>query len=85
MQAFPIWWDYPFNSAGDFAAEFTTQRMAWAAVKHQKIHVGLEPGEHVVNALDWTKTHVECRLHLEDYLRIIWHTRVPDLFIYIKR
>ncbi len=37
--------------AGDFAAEFTTQRMAWAAIRDQEIHSGLEPGETAVKSL----------------------------------
>ena len=30
---------------GDFGVEFTTKRMAWAAIKSQKIYSGLEAGE----------------------------------------
>ncbi len=37
--------------AGDFAAEFTTQRMAWAAIKGDQIYSGLEPGDCIVNGL----------------------------------
>ena len=40
------------NTKGDVAADFTTERMAWAYVKDGLLHYGLDPGEHKQETLN---------------------------------
>ncbi|XP_069462290.1 isoaspartyl peptidase/L-asparaginase-like [Ambystoma mexicanum] len=40
------------SKSGDWAARFTTQRMAWAAVKEGLLHYGLNPGEDLLEDIN---------------------------------